>query len=548
MAKKKNDALREKLIYLKALKAQRDKHDPLTVYTPGPTQRACMLCPKMVRLLRGPNRSGKTAHMIAEFAMAARNLHPTRRYPFPVTYVLFAISREQIRDVLCEKLLRRSELHGPCFNEPMIPEWEIEAVYNTHGAGKPVPREIALKNGNRILFGVSGTEASWEFVQGKGQIAGFGIDEQAGTQKLIDEVMARLLDIQSKSDLMKECGGAWFMWATSETLINDTWERLKELALDPARNQDAAFFDIKPNENIAITEEAKEKVGQFMSAEARAIRIEGTGSASGNVLIYGRQWNDARHMRTVDYVPTPDDNLWVGYDPGVDHPTGIILAAISPDKPRKLRIVQCWKHKRMTLAYDLDVLYEWLRGRVLEAFVCDPVVRRRDKVAGQSLQGAITEGLMRRGIKVNRGIVQTGYNRHEPGIALVRQYLDPPETLSPERESLIEVNLSPESGGQLLRSEMMMYRGREESNFTGEGGVVKKHDDLQDPLRYLVMSRPHWIKRPPNPPLWQPGQGPYQIERDHRVPSDLELHQLERKQKAEAAARKRLQRIPRSRR
>ena len=474
---------------LRAIKAERDAKDPLKSYIPGKTQQQCMTSKKMLRLLSGPNRSGKTAHNCVEFAMCARRVHPTRTVGKAVIYVMWAISREQIRDVLYQKLRVRSELEGPGFNEPMIPDHEVVKDHMTNGAGKPVCREVELKNGNRILFAISGVDKSWQSIQGKGYIAGIGVDEQAGTQKLIDECMARLMELNNPKDVA-EFGGAWFLWSTSETIINDSWDTLKALALDPDRNQDAEYLLIEMNENRAVSQEARQRVGQFMSADARAIRIEGTGNARAATLVYGKQWSDERHMLKADHVPSPQANLWVAFDPGVSHETGMCVFCIEPKNPMQLIGVKFWLWRGGTVGSDVMHLAKWLAGRKLTGFTYDINLKNKDRGGGPTVLAQMQEKMDAAGISPAGGYWQAR-KQVNAGIQMVRHYLDPvPDNRS--ATPFLVINPSEESGGKLLRWQMLKYAGHEEKQFTGPGAIIKKDDDLVDPLRYMCLQRPSW--------------------------------------------------------
>jgi len=473
------------------IQAERKAKDPLVHYQPGPTQKRCLLSTKMVRMLQGANRSGKTSHMCAEFAMAARRIHPIRTVNKPVTYIIWAKSREQIRDVIFQKLRVRSEIKGPCSEEPMIPNYEVAKDHMTNGAGKPVCREIEMRNGNRIMFAISGVDKSWESAQGKGFVAGIGIDEQAGIQKLIDESMSRLMELNNE-DNIKEFGGAWFMWASSETLINDSWDSLKAICLDPDRNKDAEYFHIAASENIAVSNEARERVGQFMSETARAIRITGEGNARAATLIYGKQWVDSRHMLLKDHIPSEKANLWVGYDPGVEHPMGMGVFCLEPSDPMHLIGVKFWNHKGGTIDSDVKQLALWLKGRQLAGFVYDTNLKNKDRGGGPSLLAQMQDKMLAAGIAPKGGYWQAR-KQVNAGIQMVRYYLDP----APDNRSItpfLRFNPSEESGGKVARWQFLKYAGHEEKQFTGAGSVIKKDDEITDLTRYVVLQRPSWSK------------------------------------------------------
>jgi hypothetical protein len=77
----------------------------------------------------------------------------------------------------------------------------------------------------------------------------------------------------------------------------------------------------------------------------------------------------------------------------------------------------------------------------------------------------------------------------EPGINMVRHYLDP-DPYDVTAPALIRLDpIDADNGVGALRQQFLAYRGKESTKFTGEGGVVKKDDDLVDPMRYLCMHR-----------------------------------------------------------
>jgi hypothetical protein len=96
-----------------------------------------------------------------------------------------------------------------------------------------------------------------------------------------------------------------------------------------------------------------------------------------------------------------------------------------------------------------------------------------------------------RGIVPKHGFCQSKKN-HAPGIAMLRHYMDPAEERATPPLLMLD-KATDENCVAQLRQQIMAYRGREETKFTGPGGVVKKNDDLVDPLRYLVMQRPYWV-------------------------------------------------------
>lgn len=484
------------------VKAWADANDALCGYTPNPTPQRCMLSRRRYRLLGGPTRGGKTVHLCYELASAARKRHPTRTVHKNGVYLLLAPSREQLKDPWGKKLLKESELMGEWFDKPFIPEWEIEKVHYTHGAGERVPRDIILKSGHQILLAVSGDQSIDRRLKGK-RLLGVCVDEDAGTPRLITEMYSRLLDANSDPDIVREAGGGWLLWGATNTEVNDAFMLFQKQCRDPDF-PDHEEFVIDPAENKAIKIEERVKLLPILGEETYQVYQQGTVGAINKLLIYGKQWSDRRHMRLTDYVIQPDDNLWAAYDPGWDHNTGLCVAVINRDNPLKLRFVRCWLMKHTTIAQDMACLVQWLRGRALEGMTYDPACHKTEKGTGISLISQIRTELAKANIKVYRGL-KAPFFGHDAGIKKVQMYLDP-EPAKPDAEPLIEVNPSEASGCRMLREQVMKYRSFEEGQFTGQHGVVKKDDELVDLMRYLCMvhrdGRIGWVSRPPNLPLY----------------------------------------------
>lgn len=475
--------------------------------------------------------------------MAALRRHPTRTVTSKNgLYLILAPSREQLADPWGKKVLKESELKGKQFAFPMIPKHEIEKVYFVHGAGAPTPKEIVLKNGHRIMFLVSGDPNVWERVQGKGMVLGIVIDEAAGNEQLISECAVRLLDANSDEGIRKEAGGGWLLWGATETSVN------LGLAEFISKCEQEAFpdfegFRIQPGENPAISQDERDKMRPILGDEQFDIRMRGTGSALGSLLIFGPHWDEKRHVPPADYVPTPDDNLWVGYDPGTNF-TGILIAAINRDDPRMVRVVKCWQPRRMTIDHDVTLIRDYLQGRHLECFVYDPAARKIEKT-GLSVIGQLSDKLRQARVRIHRGL-NMGRNRHEDGIPVVRYYMKPGDRDTP----YLSVNPSQESGCRLLVNQILQYRNEESPiNVLGTEHVHKQNDHLVDALRYLLCERPGWVNRGLNPKLWGDGSNggpPPQAVSDHRVYTDQELREQEQHRRSAMASRRRMAAYKRS--
>ena len=467
--------------------------DPVRNFKPRPTQIRCYTSRARYRWIGGPNRGGKSAQLAIEAAAVVRRLHPTRTVRKATTGLILAPSREQLQDPWEKKLLRDCELRGH-IGRPLIPEAEVKKIYRTHGAGAPTLRQIDLKNGNIIRFGVSKDPESWKRRAGQ-QLAWIILDEAEGNMNLLNELYPRLLDANKDPEIVEQAGGGWLLWGATPTTANVALMKFIADCDDP-KLDDWQGFRLNDGDGDATDLAERERLKPAFSDEDYELRMKGSVNFVDRLLIYGRQWSDSRHMRATDYEVQPSDNLWCAYDPGgagkESHDTGILFAAINKDEPRKIHVVKYIKLNRTTLAYDVKVMADFLRGRKLEGFVPDPAVSKTEKGSGKSVRQQLREELIKEKILVHRGLVHV-HNWREPGIKRCQTYLE---------QDLIDVNSSYESGGQLFRQQWVSYRSYEAGIYQGIHGVVKTDDEATDCGRYLIQAKPLWMPRPCGDVTW----------------------------------------------
>lgn len=516
------------VLMAKAALLKRQSEDPLNHYKASPNQSLFHHRTQRYVLVNAPTRSGKTTCNAMDLSMVARRRHPTKTVTcVNGIYMVFGTSREALRDNWYGKLRVTSKLRGPAENSPMIPDWEILDEKFSGGGGDRTIREIVMRHpdnpnlpGHRILFGLSGDSRTWRRMEGKDRVLGIYFDEVEGSAQLFTECFRRLIETHSHPEIKSQANGGFIAWSGTETKENEVFKEWMEKCDKPEEFPEYARFKLTPDETGAISNEERAKMAQNMNKQDYEISMLGVGRFSDRLLIYGQQLDPKRHLLENDYVPTPDDNLWVGYDPGFDHNSGMLVAAINPRNPFKLHIVKAWSHPKTTLGQDIALLRMWLRGRFIECFVADPASHKTEKGLGKKLITMIREELMRAGIKSLRGF-RMPYNRHEPGIFAVRRYLDPVPG-NRNAEPLIVFNASKPSGCLVTWNQMCNYRSHKENEYQGTHGVIKKNDDGVDVIRYLVnctdrspwnsggapnIMRPTWVKRAPNIPTWEEAGG-----------------------------------------
>lgn len=486
---------------IRLILAVREKEDPCRQMVLTPSQRMADESRARYIGIRGGNRTGKSSLSAKKLATVARRLPDCKTTSVSGVYIVFCPSRSQISDPWGKKLLKASEVKGELFDKPFIPAYEIKNIRYTYGAGEPTVNLIELKNGNQILFCVSGDKNVWKRIEGKGMILGIVFDESAGTEQLLEEAMTRLLDANSSPIVKAEAGGAWVMWGATQTKKSPAFERFLALGQSGA-NPDYAAFDLLPGENPAIDQAEREKMAAIMSKDSYEIRMLGHGSAAGAMALYP-QWDDERNLAPLgqDYVPTADDSLWVAYDPGT-HYTGILVCAINRSRPRCLRAVQVWQPQRTTIEYDLKLLREWLCGRALEGFVYDQAARKMEKV-GMSVIGKIQNIVNTKGtdIRIHRGLLM-GRSEYASTVPIVRRYLCLPPG-DPDGDTNLILNRG--DGCDLLRWQLQNCAFTEKGYELKESQIVAGQDHISDCARYLCSRLPSWVDRGLNPKLWGPG-------------------------------------------
>ena len=457
-----------------------DPISPIYQHVPrSPTQLAMLQSDAYYKLVLGGGRSGKTTVCLMDLAMAMRGIHPWKPWKGPYRTLAFAISRKQAAMVVGYKLLEQCEfpphLATPEYPDiglqPFIPKWEIADIGMTRVGFKCVTW-IKLHNGCDLWMGWSDDEDSWKRAQGP-KVGYVYIDENAGTKKLLIECRKRLQDSQHVGD-WRGC----LVWGGHGTDDNDAFSEFHELCASGA--SDHALFHLKPGETGAVDQAAQDRFAKVLTPEERAIHITATGEALDLVRIFKNQWSAHRHMTQAPYDHDPTDNLYVGYDPGVDHPMGMIVVAVkkpkTPDEKPRLEVVKCWNRRGGTIVDDALELKEWLRGRKLAGFVYDTNLKNHDRGGGPSVLDQLKANLREHGVEVIAW--WQSKKRHEPGINLLRQWL---------LMDRIFIRACFDDGGRMLIIQLVKYKGKESTKFTGAGGIVKKDDELVDCLRYVCM-------------------------------------------------------------
>lgn len=460
-------------------------------------------------------RSGKTTVLRASAAAYFRGIHPFRLRTKPVKILVVAPSMAQLATIYKRGFLNASMLHVTeeqkkiwpdlenVVKRPLIPESEIAK----NSKGKPdiswgvskfgkVPGLIPHVDGSEMYFHISGDDNSWKRIEGMDFMAIFR-DEADGNENIGNTFITRLMEHWDKPDYPD---AGFYLWGASELQV--VTERIEFLKKCQEGQKHYAFFRLDNSDNPKVTQKNREDAAEMLGKEEADKRIWGTTTAISGQLVYGRHFSRQRHVLQELYEPSPQANLWIGWDPGTAHPFGLVCAAIEPERPSQLRVVRCYSETRKTLDYQANCIAEWLDGRFLEGLVFDSAgATKAGYSKGESWFLQLEEALTQLGVKLHRGMLP-GKNRYDVGIPLMWRYLDP-DPSNNKADPLILINPpGPKSPGcETLIEQLLAYRFKK-SIQDGAGlkgdAIHRLFDDLADPLRYLVSRQPRWVSRPSN--------------------------------------------------
>lgn len=474
-----------RLAMAKAILARRQA-DIGKVYRPGPTQLEFHKSQAIYRLITAENRGGKSTAMAMEIKWALEGTHPYRPNFHGGNYLLVTTRRQQADMVWRKKLIEDSELRGAPRGQGLIQGHAIDTIGFSGGDGLKALKSLRLRDeygGGFLFVAWSGDVHSWEGLEGI-QLDGVFIDENAVREDMLNELAVRVRDSQDDPD---KPGGGQITWAATETKVNPAFTRFREVCANPA-DPTTAMFSIPSHEVVAVTAESAEQAQKLMRADIAQARLYGKGGALDTVRIYP-QFDRDIHTTKEPMRHMPYDNIVVGYDPGMAHETGMVIGTYRRSEPDVLHVWACFTRTRQTIDQELDWLAEKVLPRQVCRYVYDPSARASQKAAaGKTIAQVIHEGLVERKLMAARGLFRFANNDHAGGIRLVRDRLD-------RAQILLYVE---EEGVETLARQMILYRGRPETNFTGIHGIVKKDDDLVDPLRYIIMERHPWTDFGPN--------------------------------------------------
>ena len=472
------------------------------------TQKKILQSNTLNRLVSAANQSGKTTVAIVECAAMLRGIHPHKPSFGPVRILIIVPSRTQAAGIWGKRLLEASNIRHQVTsakgekvdlsNRPLIPKSEIEHItWNYSPTGKYFGL-LKLKNGSEAMIMLSGDPHAWERIQGLTFDEVFQ-DEAIGNEALGQEISLRLAAARTARERDKRAWGGGRTWVATATLVNDEFEEYKKRCEEGVAGHE--LFWIHPAENPAVSMEVRNAMRSSMSAEEAAVRLDGTEGAIHDVLIFRQQWSRDRHVLAEIEPIHPKDNIWCAWDPGWDHPFGLVFFTQSQFHPSRLRVIQCYRDRKKTLDHIANLIAMFMNGRWLEGLVFDPAALKTEHGRGESLSYQMEQLLQQMQVKTMRGILM-GRNRYEDTLPLMQRYLDP-DPKDKARDPLLVIDPPTEANGTgILIEQLAKYRRKVVQKGASLRGhnIHREDDDLVDPVRYMISRQPAWADRQPNMP------------------------------------------------
>ena len=474
---------------------------PLTTYCAelaGPSHLAYLKSDKLYRCIDSGNRSGKTTCIQVDCVYKLLGKHPFAPN-FPNRRILVIITRsDQAASVWGDRLLKKCGLPGAVGKLPWVDRHYVKKITwqrsQKHGR---YPGKIEFINGSEYYMALAGDPDSWLALEGM-PFDDIYRDEAAGTTNLSDELEARLWDAQSASERGEKPGAGGVHWGATRT--KDNSEHAAFMKRCQSGLSDHGYFYFPSEENASVSQSVREKAKERMSAEAHAVRAMGIGSTVDRVKIYSPCWVKDIHEVRERYRIRPDDNLWIGFDPGWRDKCGILGAAVSRDEPRHLKLIYWSSYKFGGYDHAVQDMKRWLDGRTATRLVCDSQMHASKQDTGETYY-TVFDGLLKaHGVKLHSDPLWAK-PRIEDSIPSVQKALQNHGHDYDPMWNSITVYTGEQDGDPLTGNpgtaafvaELLDYRWRvdREGNVLRE--TVQKNIEAADCLRYMVYQAPQWM-------------------------------------------------------
>lgn len=408
-------------------------------WTPYPKQADFINCTSKFVIMFGGNRVGKTASAGFKVAMHATGLYPDwytgPRMTKPNTQWVVGVTNEQMREAVQVILLGKTGQHGT----GMIPKAKIKRVTKRIGVQDLVDTiEIEHVSGGSSFIMLKSSAMGDDVFQGA-EIDGAWIDEEV-PQKVVDEVDARLMTTN----------GQMIMTFTPLKGLTE----LVVWILEQEDGKQVKKFYMGWDDAAHLTEAMKDSMKAKYAGRPHELRSRMTGVPTvGRGLIFPfpeeswciRPFKIPKHWRRIG-----------GLDVGFTHATGAVVVAVD-DESDSYYVYGDYKLEGQVPAVHSLALKKW--GDI--SFACDPHANDVEKSSGLR---ALTE-------------------YQDNGIDVFKANNDVGAGLNFLYQAFQEQRLFVFDTCNHLRREMKLYRYNEKN-----GKVIKKNDDVIDPVRYALMA------------------------------------------------------------
>ena len=476
---------------------RRQRLDALVNYKPGPTADCFLRSKAKRRLIYTNNQMGKTTAMQVDCAWTMRGIHPFRPHAGPIRGLVVVPQRRQASTIWGDRILKACKMPGPWEERPWIPDHEIADIKWAYSPAGKYPGRITLHNKCELFVALSGVANSWKSIEGEV----FDVvwrDEADGNESLGEELDLRLVRAATKAEAALNGKGdpnAWWLgslaWCYTPTKTNDEAETFRE----NCKNGVEGFEMFSPDptvqeENPAVSVTVREGLRKSMSAEAFAIRGSGKAAAGDIAKIYAHRMKEQEHRIILrePYPTSPDDNVFIGYDPGFgSDPCGIMCGIIPRKAPRTLIIQAFYAMRRASRYEHINTMMEWLNGRTVAWMICDPNIQKTEST-GKSFFIQFQEDMEDARMLLHAPPIK-GRNRLADGIPLVEDYL------CAKDEKQIYFDMSGYGVSEAVR-QMEGYRWKIDPG----GNIIKVpytskkvRDEAPDIIKYICSRYPYWI-------------------------------------------------------
>lgn len=449
-------AEREELTRLLVLREVNLRENPLAAYEPTPKQEAGHKSHHKIISYFGANRAGKTTFGAAETVWSMLGEHPYKRTPAPPVK-WWAVSKE-IPIARGEPHVQLDKLVS--FIPPKALRGGNMAMAYSVGA-----RTLYLENGSYVVL----KSYAQDVVQFSGDdIDGVWFDEEP-PRPIFIECMMRLIDR----------GGRALLTMTPDKGMTYVYDEVYLKANLPGSHIFAVTVGMEDNPHLDPAE--IEIASRGLTDEEKQVKIHGRFVRRAG-LVY-KEFDPLLHVLQANFTPPPSWNWVMAVDPGINNPTAVLWAAVSPDDV--LYIVDehyeagrtARHHAGMIKAIERDLGVK----RILR--VIDPYGFTRSHDARSWSDEYREQGLHFR----------PANNKVQAGINQVMQRMEIITDEKGNKRTRLYVNPRCEN---LIREITQEYEWRQVSaaraamGFSGGDKPFAKGNDCCDCLRYIAMTKP----------------------------------------------------------